>query len=353
MKRQGHLFEKMATYENCLKAEMLLGKNKPDNRMAVYISSHPEKYAEQLLLKIQTNNMDWHKPREKTICDSYKGKERNLKIPCLEDQAAQMAWLNIAAPAILKRNYYYNCGSIPNAGQTRCVNGLSKWLKNGKRKYGATLDIKKFYDSCPHSAIRKALEKIFKDKKFVDFAMQFVKTMSDTDVGIAIGYPSSHWIANLVLMFMDNEVVRLFPTVKYTRYMDDMALTCANKRTLKRAVQYIIETLKSMGLELKQWNVFKIKGRGMTFLSYRFFHGYTLLTKTLMVRISRRMKKAKNTMSAHVAAGVISLLGILKWCNSFNFRMKYVYPYVNVNFCKRLVSLSMMKRRMNEASGCC
>lgn len=329
--------EQMLTEENFILAERLLGKNKPDNKQAKYIARHADKYGVRLLNKVQSGRFKWHSPRESTITDSYKGKTRNLKIPCLEDQAAQLAWLNIATPYIEKRNYYYNCGSIPKAGQTRCVKALQKWLRNPRMKYGAVADIRKFYDTCPHWLVRKGLERIFKDREFIDFAMGFVATMSGTDVGLAIGYPSSHWLANVALIELDHELRRRFPDVRYTRYMDDFGLVCSNRRHIRKAIDYIKARVCAVGMTLKKWAVFRVKGRGLPFLSYRFFNRYTLLSKRLMVRIARRMRKAADKMNRHTAAGVISYFGILKWCDSYNFRLAYVYPYVNRRVCINLI----------------
>lgn len=338
MKRVGFLMEKMMTEENFVEAERKLGKNKPRNRTAKHISANANRYGKKLFEQVKNGKFQWHKPKERTICESYKGKERHLKIPCLIDQAAQLAWLNIAQPYIEKRNYFYNCGSIPGAGQTRAVNALKKWLKNPKMKYGATTDIYHFYETCPHWAIRNGLEMLFKDKKFIDFAMGFVASMSETDVGIAIGYPVSHWLANLALMALDHEMRRKHPDVKLARYMDDIALASPNKRHIKAALESIKNGVEQLDMRLKKWSWFKIAKRGLTYLSYRFFNGYTLLTKKLMVRIARRIKKAAKIMCAHVAAGMLSYLGILKHCNSFNFRQRRVYPYINPKNCKRLIS---------------
>lgn len=337
MKRIGYLMEKMMTVENFILAERKLSINKKDNRMAQYISHNAERYGTALFEKVKSGEFHWHEPTLKTISDSYKGKERGLKIPCLEDQAVQLAWLNIAMPYIERRNYYYNCGSIPGAGQTRCVKAIRKWLKNPRMKYGATTDIRKFYDTCPHWAIRKGLERIFKDKAFIDFAMGFVASMSDNGVGIAIGYPTSHWLANVALMGIDHALKQNFPTVRFVRYMDDVALICANKRTIRRAVQFLKTSVEALDMKLKKWAVFRISERGLTFLSYRFFHGYTLLTKPLMFRIARRMRKAKAHMSLHAACGIISYFGILKWCNSYHFRKMCVYPYVSKEQCINII----------------
>lgn len=338
MKRIGHLMEKMMTEENFVLAERLLGKNKPDNRMAQHISANAEPYGKRLFESVQAGTFQWHTPKETMICESYKGKERHLKIPCLEDQAAQLAWLNIASPYLLQRNYFYNCGSVPGAGQIRAVRALQKWLKDPRMKYGATTDIRHFYETCPHSEIRRALCRIFKDRAFVDFAMGFVASMSPDGVGIAIGYPVSHWLANLVLMELDHAARRTYPDVKMARYMDDIAMASRNKRHIRKALYFIKRGVEALGMALKNWSWFRIAGRGITFLSYRFFNGYTILKKRLMVRIARRIRKAPRRMSAHVAAGVISYLGILKYCNSFHFRMERVYLYINVKTCKALIA---------------
>lgn len=338
MKRIGHLMEKMLTEENFILAERMLGKNKPNNRMARRISANAEQYGKALFEKVKSGRYKWHKPRETTISDSYKGKTRNLKIPCLEDQAAQLAWLNIATPYIERRNYYYNCGSIPKAGQSRSIRGLKRWLKNPRMKYAALTDIRKFYETCPHQLVRDGLERIFKDKSFVDFAMSFVTSMSDTGIGLAIGYPSSHWLANVALMQLDHELTRQFPDVRFTRYMDDIGFVSTNRRKLRRAVCFVKGFIDRVGMRLKKWQVFCIKGRGLSFLSYRFFNGYTILIKPLMLRIARRMRAAAKHMSAHTAMGIVSYMGILKHCDSYNFRKNRVYPFVNPRLCKQIIS---------------
>lgn len=329
--------EKMLTEENFIRAELLLGKNKKDNRMAQYIANNAEQYGKRLYKKVKLGRYEWHEPRLSTIKDSYKGKERNLKIPCLEDQAVQLAWLNIATPYIERRNYYYNCGSIPHAGQTRCVKGLQKWLKNKRMKYGAVTDIRKFYETCPHSLVRKGLERIFKDKAFIDFAMGFIASMSGNGVGLAIGYPSSHWFANVALMELDHQITSTYTDIKYTRYMDDIAMASANKRHLRKAIDDIRNYVTINGMALKKWCLFRIRDRGLTFLSYRFFNGYTILVKKLMIRIARRMRKARDCLDTHIASGIISYFGVLKYCDSYNFRLNCVYPYINRRTCIKLI----------------
>ena len=130
-KRIGFLYEKFCSLENCIAAERLMSKNKPDNAMARHIGENAETFGAALSDMLARNAWTPHPNREFTIQDSYKGKTRNLKVPCLQDQAVQYAWLNIATPFIEKKNYFYNCGSIPGAGQFQFSP-----LREGRRSCG-------------------------------------------------------------------------------------------------------------------------------------------------------------------------------------------------------------------------
>lgn len=321
--RIGFCYDKMVTLENCIDAERKLGKNKPDNQMAQHISHNAEKYGRTLFEKLSAGDVVFHANKETTIKDSYKGKERHLKIPCLEDQAVQIAWLNIATPEIERRNYYYNCGSIPGAGQSRAVEALKMWLKDPKYKYGGTMDIRHFYDTCPHWVVMKGLKRIFKDKRFLHIAELILENMSSTGVGLAIGHPSSHWFANIAITEIDHELKQKYPDVHFTRYMDNFGLVGKNKRRTKNAMSFITESIEKEEMKIKRdWQFFPIQARGLQFLSYRFFNGYTILAKGLMFRISRKMKRAETHMCVHMAMGVVSYLGILKHCNSYHFKKR-------------------------------
>ena len=334
MKRVCYLYEKFIALDNFQRAARLLGKNKPKNRKAQWIKRHFEEYGAKIHEQVK-RGYQFKEPRKTTIIDNYKGKQRNLKIPHLDDQIVHIAWLNIAVPIIERHNYFYNCGSIPGAGQQRAVKALKKWFRNPKLKYGATLDIRKFYETCPHEAVMQGLRRMIKDEAFLKVTQEIMDTMSDNGVGLAIGYPVSHWFANVALTHIDHELKRNFPEVKMARYMDDIALLSANKRKLRRCILWIKAEIEKKGMALKKW-AYQTLENGLTFLSYRFYHGYVLMIKALMIRIARRFRRAK--MNVHTARGLISYFGILKFCNSLNFRKTNVYPYANFNHLRKVVS---------------
>lgn len=338
-KRIGNLWEIFVSEENCINAEIIMCNNHKNNRLAKYISQNPKKFGKSLSYKLQ-HGYSFHASKDRTIKDSYKGKERHLQIPCLEDIAAQQAWLNVATKYIEQKNYFYNCGSIPKAGQKRAVIGLKRKLKGpNASKWAAVTDIKEFYKSCPHEAVIDGLKEIFKDKKFINFAKLILKSMSNTKRGLAIGHPASHWFANVSLMRIDHELCRRFPDVHHVRYMDDVPFVSRNKRHLRKAVLFFRMRVRELGMRIKNsWQIFPIYSRGISFLSYRFYVGYTILTKKLMFRISRKMKKASRFLTPRMARSVMSYMGILKYCNSYSFIKNRVLIYININTCKKIIS---------------
>lgn len=338
-KRIGFVYEQVISPDNCIKAVREMARSKPKIRRAQYMKTHAESFGARL--SEQLTSESW-KPRPystKTIKDGFRMKERHIKIPCLWDQCVHHAQMQVTAPYIERRNYFYNCGSIPGAGQIRATRAVKRWMASKKLiKYGESLDVYHFFESCQAWVVMKALERLFKDKRFLALHRLVLKSMGDT---LAIGFNVSHWYANLVLNYIDNQIKqRILPNCKYVRYMDDMLLLHNNKRKLHRARDEIEKLLNSMGLSLKpNWQVYKIKGRGITFLSYRYFHGYTVMRKRLMIRVSRIMRTASKhrNITYHEAASVVSYLGILKHCNSYNFRKKWVYPYIRIKKCKGVI----------------
>ena len=106
------------------------------------------------------------------------------------------------------------------------------------------MDIRRFYETCPHWVVMKGLNRIFKDKQFLYVAVLILANMSDTGVGLAIGHPSSHWFANVAIMEIDHELKRRHPDVKFTRYMDNFGIVGKNKRHTRKAMLFVMESIE-------------------------------------------------------------------------------------------------------------
>lgn len=161
------------------------------------------------------------------------------------------------------------------------------------------------------------------------------------------GNYTSQWFANFYLQDLDHYIKEELKVPYYLRYIDDMVLFHRNKKELHKIKDKIEEFLKKEDLKLKEnWQLFRTESRPLDFLGYRFYRGYTTLRKCNFLRIKRRYKKiSKKTNMTYIdASASLSYYGWLKHCNSYNFKEKYVKPYVDLNKCKGVIKRESRKQ---------
>lgn len=337
-KKFGYVWEEVVSQYNCEQAVLDALRNKKKTRYLKYVKEHYKKYGTKVR-NILLNGWQPKPVRLKTINEGTNKKSRNLKIPSLIDHIVHTAVARVLKKYLLPKFYYYASGSIPKKGQVFSKNAVVHMLKSDP-KYGAECDVKKFYDNTSAKTVMDGLKRIFKDKKFLALNEQILEQMGGH---LAIGFTLSHWYAHMVLMRVDYYVKSHFKGVDLTRSMDNFIMTSNSKETLHEVIKAIEIELENMGLRLKDdWQVFPLSVRPISFLSYRQTKGRTVMRKSLMFRISRRMRHLKP--NARTARIVVSYLGILKHCDSHNFKCKYVYPYQNIKESKRLISNADRKR---------
>lgn len=340
-KRIGYVWEELVTLDHCERSVSKAIRNKRKTRYLKYVKSNYKEYGYKLQQTI-INGWQPQTPRTKTICEGTRKKTRELKIPSLKDHFVHTAVASILEKYLCKRFYFYACGSLPKRGQTFATKSLEANLRKRKPKYCAMADVRKCYQSIKKEQVMYCLRKVFKDEKFLEINRKILDQMGD---GLAIGFAVSHWYAQLVLSFVDKDIKQNFPKVYVVRFMDNYVFTCGRKRTLHQVIRFLRERLAKLGLELKSdWQVFPLRCRMVEFLSYRMDHEKTLLRKGLMIRMSRFFRKCKHNLDAHKARIVMSLRGVLKHCDGYNFKKKYLYPNVSIDLCRRLISHDDKKR---------
>lgn len=331
-KRKGYVWEELIDREHCNQCVLDAIRNKRKTPFLKHIKENYTEYG----YKLQRTLIEGWVPeatRTKTINEGTDRKRRDLKIPSLKDHFVHTAVAKILEKYLTKRFYFYACGSLPNKGQTFAVKALQSNLRKKKPKYCLIADIKKCYQSIKKDVVMQCLRRVFKDERFLHICEQILEQMGD---GLAIGFTVSHWFAHLVLSFLDTvKRAKLF----LVRYMDNFVMTCGRKRTLRSALHFLTDRATAFRLRIKtDWQVFPIKTRMVDFLSYRLDHDKTVLRKPLMYRMAKRFRHAKRSIDAHIARAIMSYRGILKHCDSHNFKMKYLYPNVSIKLCRRLIS---------------
>jgi len=109
--------------------------------------------------------------------------------------------------------------------------------------------------------------------------------------------------------------------------------------------QYLSENL---ALRLKEnWQVFPVAARGIDFLGYRFFPGYTLMRKRISQRMKKRVKRLKGKWRRMDPVQVMSAaMSYYGWAKHANCRhlMKSVF---DGDVCKMLDQASARARVSN------
>ena len=305
--------------------------------------------------------------------DGHRKKTRAITgVPLFPDQIIQQIIIEVSEPIFLKESYEYSCGSIPGRGTHKGVKYLKKVIKRHRKhdksaiKYAAQLDITKCYPNISHTYLKKRLRRKFRGKLFIWLSFAIIDSYHDYErngeyFGLAIGYPISQGFSNFVLTPLDHFIKEDLGIEYYVRYMDDMIMFCRNKKQLHKAVRAIAEHLNSIDMKIKDnWQVFRFdyinkqgerKGRALDTLGYRFFRDKVILRKSLALTIRRQVKRVSkmSKITPHVAKSLMSRLGWLRHCNSYNFYHKYVKPLINIKKIKEVIRNE--SRKHNQA--CC
>ena len=273
-KRISNKFELVVTDENCIEGvrEMLKGKKRrakyagiltPDKKKIMriimarvkrrerhnavaYYREHVEEIGRRIAHELRTGTWTPQPYRERMIFDNLRGKWRRLRVPCLYDQCVHHAVMRQTVPDIMARKYFYDCGSVPNAGQARAVDALNRAMSRKKPpKYAASMDVKHFYDTCTADAVMTVLRRVYKDRRFLALHEQILSSMGGV---LAIGFYPSPWYGNLLLSFaVDRELKQNCKGIAfYCRYADDMVILGNSKRALHRAVRTIMARLAGL-----------------------------------------------------------------------------------------------------------
>lgn len=350
MKRIGFVWEELVSTENCEEAVLDALRNKKKTPYLRHVLSNYKEYGEKIQQEI-INGWIPGPTRTKTINEGTSNKVRELLIPTLRDHMIHTAVARILKKYISKRFYFYASGSVPKRGQLFACKAVEGNLRKKKPKHAALADVKGFYKNLKKQQVMKCLRRVFKDKRFLMINNRILDQMQN---GIAIGFTVSHWYAQLVMSFVDQELKANTrnQNVFLVRFMDNFVLTCPRKRILHKLINKLSNILKKYGLWVKRdWQVFPIKSRMIEFLYYRMDHTKTLLKKKLMYKMSKRYANIKwYGLTAHKARVVMSDRGILKYCDSYNFRKDYLYPNVSIDLCRRLISDADKKRTLLRAA---
>lgn len=181
--------------------------------------------------------------------------------------------LTMAAERRIDRSLIRNTfASRKGYGQTACALQIRKNLRKyrGAVRWYAQGDVRKYYQNINHELIRKALCRLFKDKKFVNAFVEPFERFAPDGVGIPLGIRPSQSTGNLMLCAFDHFMLEEVKAADYVRYLDDFMFTGATKGEVKAKWKRAAKYLHDMGFALHEPKIHRVS-EGLDMMGYVFY----------------------------------------------------------------------------------
>ncbi len=310
MKRLGNIYFKVYDKDNIRRAFINAMKGKAHYGEVREIKKNFEWYVDDLHKMLKQKK---YTNSKYTVFTRHSGgKERKIyMLPFYPDRVVHHCIVQVVGEAWEKTLIYDTYSTIPGRGPHLCAKKIKSLLRNQKWKYCLKLDINKYYPSVNNEILKTIIRKKIKDKHL----LAVLDNIIDSANGIPIGNYVSQWFGNLYLNDFDHWVKETLGAKNYFRYCDDLVFIAQDKQTLWMWLDEIKSYLKSnLELSIKDnYQVFPVS-RGIDFLGFRFFNGYTLVRKRILKAMKQRLHKPKSKAS---------YFGWLVHADSFRLTKKY------------------------------
>lgn len=326
MKRYNKLFEKVVDIDNIKDAIKNSSKGKLKKKEVKLVLNNIDLYVEKIRNMLINGNYNTSKYFIFNKKSGYKIR-KIYELPYYPDRIIHHCIVQILKPIWMNLFVRDTYATIPKRGIHDCVKRIKDDLMDINRtKFCLKMDIHHFYPSIDHDCLKQILRRKIKDKKLLCLIDGIIESAD----GIPIGNYLSQWLANIYLAYFDHYCKEILKCKYYYRYCDDIVILGDNKEKLHYICMEIRKYMVNrLNVSIKDnYQIFPIDKRGIDFLGYRFFHGYTLVRK----RIVKDMKKAKSIQSK------MSYYGWLCHADSYRLINKYYGNKEIQRFCKRGVS---------------
>lgn len=204
------------------------------------------------------------------------------------------------------------------------LEGVSAGGKHNKNICVLKCDIKKYFDNINHHLLSNILSNKIADNKILHIINDIIISFNIKDhIGIPLGNITSQIFANIYLNELDIFLKKTMRVRFYVRYNDDFIIVGKFKylEGLLPKIRDFLNNRLLLTLPPEKTKIIKLN-QGIDFL------GFVILPKCILLR-----NKTKGKIFSRINnTNMISYLGILKHCRSFNLKNKIIDRFVS-NYC--------------------
>jgi len=343
MKRYNNLYEKITDYDNLMHAHIRARRSKSHYTDVQRVNADPERHLrllqELLVQKAYTTSPYTtkmvHEPKERLI----------YKLPYYPDRIVHHGIMNVLQPIWDNMFIFDVYSAIPGKGIHAGLFRLQQFLHDvDKTKYCLKFDISKFYPSVDHDILLSLITKKIKCRDTLWLLEEIVRSPGGNK-NIPIGNYLSQYFANVYLNEFDHWLKERCHARYYIRYGDDGVILSQDHKylvDLKLKIEAYLEDKMALRINPKS-GIFKVDTQGIDFLGYRTYRDYSLLRKSSAKRLRRKVNaivsRPETFGPQHIISSIVSILGWLRYCNSYNLANKYIYSNAEL---KNVVEVSIM-----------
>lgn len=219
---------------------------------------------QDLLRRIQGNA---YKPKASRIVEIPKedGSTRPLAIACFEDKLVQHAvnavLTKIYEPLFLPSSYGFREGMNPH----QALRALMKYSYQNTNGATVEIDLRKYFNSIPHSVLMDILREKISDKRFLKLVEKLIRSPTMVEgkaelnvLGVPQGSICSPIISNLYLHYViDDWFAKISKThmkgrAELVRFADDMVFIFQHQDDATRFYEVLPKRLEKFGLKLHE-----------------------------------------------------------------------------------------------------
>jgi RNA-directed DNA polymerase len=329
MKRAGHLFERIASFDNLILAAHKTFRGQKHKPGVARFYFHLETELFRLQQELQSGN--WQ-PRPYHIFEVYEPKPRQICAADLRDRVVHHAICNVLDPIFERRMISDTFACRREKGSHAAVTRAQEFA----RRFGYFLqcDVRKYFASLDHAALKQLLRRLLKDAQ----ALALLDRIIDQPLpgaavgkGLPIGNLTSQYFANLYLGELDHFVKERLGVKGYVRYMDDFLLFGDDKVRLHETLAAVRSFLdEKLRLTLKESaTILSPVSGGLSFLGFRVFPGTIRLCGAKWRRFRREIVRREAAYLAGeleqdgLARSVASKIAHLRHADTLAARKKF------------------------------
>lgn len=337
MKRHGHLWQQVVSFEALLRAAENARRGKRFRPAVAAFHFDLERELWQLHAELSTRT---YRPGAYRSFFIHEPKKRQISAAPYRDRVVHHALTGVLEP-IFERSFIadsYACrrGKGTHAGVRRCQEFARRF------RYVLKADVQKFFPSLDHEICKELVARKVKDpdvlwlvNRVIDhsnpqeevlnyFPGDDLFTPAERRRGIPIGNQTSQFFANVYLDPLDHFVKDRLGMKGYVRYVDDFLVFADDKGQLAAVRDEIEACLVPLRLRLHPAKtvIFPVRD-GIRFLGYRVFPTHRLLPKENVRRFRRRVR----AMQADHAAGRLPWAAVVQRLTSWDGHARQANTY--------------------------